>query len=349
MVGKGKYLLVSALVLVVVTGFLLIKQSNDQAGPRLAHKQEYQLDPPGLADLEIGDVEPGVPVLCYHYFRKSFDAGYLLKVLGSVFFGMPALGAKEFWTTPVGQFEKHLQYFRDTNTRTMTLGEVAALYERGDPIPERAVVITMDDADISVYKHAWPLLKKYGVKAHIFVPTGMVGTKWSSLNVCSWEQLKEMSDSGHVLVESHTRSLHFKIPTDNVPEPVFLHAGSVPEALVQENATIISNSGSEHWSVDNPAQAELALEGPLGPVAGDLLASRLDIIRGVGKAPRWLAWPYGFAEARLDSLCSVLGFRGTVSLHPNTFRPEDSAGYAGRFTLTAKSTIDRISLVFPTQ
>ncbi len=344
---NGRFVLVLVLVLVAATGLILVKGNNQSDDRPVSQMQNYHLDPPGLADMEIGDVQPGVPVLCYHYFRSSFNAGYLIKVLGSVFFGMPALGPREFWTTPVGQFEKHLKYFQETNTRIMTLGEVADLYQRGDPIPERAVVITIDDADVSVYEQAWPLLKKYGAKAHLFVPTAMVGTQWSSLDVCTWEQLKEMSDSGHVLVGSHTRRLHFKIPTDAKPEPVFLHPGSVPLEIAQDNQRLLSHFDAKQWKLENPAQASRALKGVHGPVVEDLLASRLEILKNVGKAPTWLAWPYGFADASLDSLCELLGFQGTVSLRPSTFGPQDEVGSIGRFTLTAKSTIERIQLVFP--
>ncbi len=54
-----------------------------------------------------------------------------------------------------------------------------------------------------------------------------------------------------------------------------------------------------------------------------------------------------FATAELDSVCTLLGFRGTVSLRPETFGPGDETGHVGRFTLTAKSSLDRIAKVFP--
>ena len=48
-----------------------------------------------------------------------------------------------------------------------------------------AAVLTIDDADRSVYELAWPLLRKYGMRAHLFVPTAKVGTSWSELEVCT--------------------------------------------------------------------------------------------------------------------------------------------------------------------
>jgi len=286
----------------------------------------YHLDPPELATGGFPPIEDGVPVFCYHYFRSNFDGAYLMKVLGSVLFGMPALGPREFWTTPVGEFEKHLRYFRDTGTVVMTLDEVADMVESGADLPGRAVVLTIDDADQSVYELAYPMLRKYGMKAHLFVPTAKVGSPWSDLQVCTWEQLSEMAASGHIIVESHTRDLHYKVRASGGLEPVFLHPGQIQ-----------AQSGN--------GQAPLA--GPYAAVAADLVSSRMDIEAGVGTSADWLAWPYGFATDELDSLSREVGFRGTVSLYPEAFTARDTTLQVGRFALTAKTTLSHIANVYP--
>ncbi len=315
---------------------------NDRDGTPSA-AADYHLDPPELANMLVAGGEPGVPVLCYHYFRQDFQPGYLMKVAGSLLFGMPALGDREFWTTPHAEFERHLAWFRDSGTRVMTLDEVADLVAAGRPLPERAVVLTIDDADRSVYEIAWPLLQKYGVRAHLFVPTAKVGGRWSGLEVCTWEQLRQMSDSGTVLVESHTRDLHYKIRTRAGLEPVFWHPGAVPLDLHSSER----DSLAARWADAEPAVTAgdplLLLGGARGPVAVDLVSSRLDILAGTGRAPRWLAWPYGFANGDLNTLARGLGFRGTVSLRPQVFSAADSVLAVGRVTLTAKSTMGQIA------
>ena len=286
----------------------------------------YHLDPPNLAVEGFPRIEEGVPVFCYHYFRSGFDAAYLVKVLGAVLFGMPALGPREFWTTPVGEFEKHLRYFRDSGTVVMTLDEVADLLESGADLPPRAVVLTIDDADQSVYELAYPMLRKYGMRAHRFVPTAKVGSPWSDLKVCTWEQLSEMAASGHIIVESHTRDLHYKVRAGGGLEPVFLHPGQIP---------------------DQAGNGLVPLTGPYAAVAADLVSSREDIEAGVGTSADWLAWPYGFATDELDSLSREVGFRGTVSLYPEAFTVRDTNLQVGRFALTAKTTLSHIANVYP--
>jgi peptidoglycan/xylan/chitin deacetylase (PgdA/CDA1 family) len=307
---------------------------------------EYShLDPPDLANLLVDEIEPGVPVLCYHYFREDFKAGYLVRVLGSVLLGMPALGDREFWTTPRAEFARHLQWFRDTGTRVMTLDEVADLLDAGEPLPRRAVVLTIDDADRSVYEVAWPLLREYGVRAHLFVPTSQVGEDWSSLQVCSWEELREMADSGAVVVGSHTRDLHYKVKTDAGWEPVFWH----PDAVTVEDAIALRAEVRERWDDlrENGVTAgpEEILADPAGTVLADLLASRLDIADEIGAPAAWLSWPYGFANDRLDSLARVVGFRGTVSLSPHVITDGDSLHAMGRVTLTARNTTGQVKEV----
>jgi peptidoglycan/xylan/chitin deacetylase (PgdA/CDA1 family) len=307
----------------------------------------YHLDSPDLAAGGFPRIEDGVPVFCYHYFRSGFDAAYLMKVLGSVLFGMPALGPREFWTTPVGEFEKHLRYFRDSGTIVMTLDEVADLVEAGDDLPARAVVLTIDDADRSVYELAYPLLKKYGMKAHLFVPTAKVGGPWSELDICSWEQLNEMVASGHILVESHTRDLHFKVRAGGGLDPVFFHPDRVPEQARLRNFKDLARQTRTNPEAGIPDNLAEMLSGPYAAVAADLVSSRMDIQAGIGAGTAWLAWPYGFATDELDSLGRAVGFRGTVSLFPESFSTRDSTLQVGRFALTAKSTLSHIANVFP--
>lgn len=270
-----------------------------------------ELDPPQLADLPVVGHSAGVPVLCYHYFRGGFAPGYALRVLGSVLFGLPALGPREFWTTPAAEFERHLRHFRDEGISIVTLDEVADLLAAGQAPPARAVVITIDDADRSVHRHAFPLLRRYGARAHVFVPTARVGSAWSGLRVCDAGELREMAASGHVLLDSHTHDLHFKVKDGGGMLPAFL----------------AKQAGGE---------------GESGRVARDL-AEGLAAVRSLGgdRQP-WLAWPYGFATPALDSLAVATGFRGTASLSPRRFGPADRDLRVGRFTLTAHTTLAQV-------
>ncbi len=348
MMRKPPSIITIFLLLLMTAGSLWISGcgggSEDSAN---RNRSGYNLDPPYLGSGGFPTAEDGVPVFCYHYFRSGFNAGYLMKVLGSVLLGMPALGPREFWTTPIGEFEKHLRYFRDTGTVVMTLDEVADLVEARKDLPARAVILTIDDADRSVYELAFPMLKKYGMKAHLFVPTAQAGKPWSDLDICTWEQLSEMESSGYVLVGSHTRDLHFKVEVDGKMEPIFFHPDQVPEEARLRNMNDLSRQARAHATTIMPENLEEILSGTYATVAADLVASRVDLLAGADANAAWLAWPYGFASDELDSLSRAAGFRGTVSLYPVSFSRRDTTLHVGRYALTAKTTLGHIANVFP--
>src|SRR5438477_1528660 len=71
-------------------------------------------------------------------------------------------------------FEQHMR-FLSRCYRVMPLMELVERNRRGD-IPHRAVAITFDDGYRDNYQYAFPILKKYGLPATIFVTTGAIET-----------------------------------------------------------------------------------------------------------------------------------------------------------------------------
>ena len=72
--------------------------------------------------------------------------------------------------TPEG-FENHLRYLTEKGLQTVFLDELRE-YLRGERRFARpAVALTFDDGHLDNWVYAFPLLKKYGVKATIFVVT----------------------------------------------------------------------------------------------------------------------------------------------------------------------------------
>jgi len=69
-------------------------------------------------------------------------------------------------------------------------------------IPNKSVIITIDDGYSSAYHIAYSVLKQYGFTATLFVYTDYVGLSESSI---TWDQLREMKANGFE-VGSHTLS-----------------------------------------------------------------------------------------------------------------------------------------------
>ncbi|MGF1594733.1 MAG: polysaccharide deacetylase family protein [Kiloniellaceae bacterium] len=99
------------------------------------------------------------------------------------------------------QFEAHLAELTSGAYRVLPLAEIVARLHSGEPLPERSVAITVDDAALSVYREAWPRLKALGLPFTLFVSTepldlGLPG-------YMSWAQLREIAADPLVTVGNH--------------------------------------------------------------------------------------------------------------------------------------------------
>lgn len=99
-------------------------------------------------------------------------------------------------------FEAQMEYLQKNNYHTITPDELYESLAGTGSLPENPVLITFDDGYLDNYKNAYPILKKYGFKATIFVVTSFMGTQKNYLN---WEQARELELNG-ISIESHTVS-----------------------------------------------------------------------------------------------------------------------------------------------
>lgn len=92
-------------------------------------------------------------------------------------------------------------------TRILSVDELYEYLESGSLPCRPCTVITFDDALENVYTTAYPLLKKNGIPATIFVPTGLIGksmkTNEGGKKVMSLDQLKELSTNENITLASH--------------------------------------------------------------------------------------------------------------------------------------------------
>lgn len=96
--------------------------------------------------------------------------------------------------------------------------EIVAALKAGQPLPERTVGITVDDAYLSVYEIAWPRLKAAGFPLTLFVAPGPVDER--RRGYMSWDQIRELAADG-VTIGHHTmwhRRLHRYSPERVVRE-----------------------------------------------------------------------------------------------------------------------------------
>jgi len=98
-------------------------------------------------------------------------------------------------------FAAQLQYLVDQQIPVLSLEEVAHALQQGRSLPDKAVVLTVDDAFMSFLDIAYPLLSRYRFPVTLFVNTDSVGHP----GYLNWKQLRFLSESG-VTIGNHTAS-----------------------------------------------------------------------------------------------------------------------------------------------
>jgi len=129
-----------------------------------------------------------VPILTYH----SFDYG------------------KGALSVAPENFERQMRYLKDKGFNVIPLDELVTGIKNRRRFAHNTVVITVDDGCKNNFTYAYPILKKYGFPATIFLITNYIGTQPGFLN---WDEVKEISKN-NISFGGHTKN-HVYLPSVN--------------------------------------------------------------------------------------------------------------------------------------
>lgn len=170
-----------------------------------------------------------VPVITYHSVGPNVDG-----------WAWPEL------TASLEVFESQMSALATSGYQAITLDDLYSYMMLGKEIPTQAVVLTFDDGYLDNYVYAFPILKKYGFKATIFMPTEFVDPLetprktlddvWNGMiamhdlpspGFLSWAEMRLMESSELIQIESHStthtwhpsseRIIDFYSPESNYP------------------------------------------------------------------------------------------------------------------------------------
>ncbi|MCA0758271.1 polysaccharide deacetylase family protein [Paenibacillus sp. N4] len=146
--------------------------------------------------------DPVIVALMYHHFTVNKSERNSVTVLKDT-------------------FGSQLKALKADGFVSITQQQLAAFMKGGKQakLPRKSVIITIDDGYESNYKLAYPLLKREKVHASIFAVTSFRGQTPSRFRHFTWEQAKEMYESGFVDIQSHTHSLHYYGTTPSGGKP----------------------------------------------------------------------------------------------------------------------------------
>ena len=121
-----------------------------------------------------------VPILCYHRFGTK---------------------TSKLNVTPAA-FEQQMEWLARNGYTVVTLARLARFLDGKEALPAKSVAITIDDGYRSSYEIAYPILRKYGFPATVFLYTDFVGAS----DAMTWAQMKDMTSSGLVTIQPHSKS-----------------------------------------------------------------------------------------------------------------------------------------------
>jgi glycosyltransferase involved in cell wall biosynthesis/peptidoglycan/xylan/chitin deacetylase (PgdA/CDA1 family) len=144
------------------------------------------------------EVSRGVPVLMYHAFSAN--------------------GEGERFVMPARSFTRQMRLLAALRYRVISLEELAEALRRENPLPRRAVVITIDDGYRDNAEVALPILHRHGFPASVFLVSERLdaGNDWDAegdvagRSTLSREQIEQMREGG-IGFGAHTRT-HCKLP-----------------------------------------------------------------------------------------------------------------------------------------
>jgi biofilm PGA synthesis lipoprotein PgaB len=235
---------------------------------------------------------PGVTALCYHHVGDYYQIGPLVN---------------KYTVTP-GTLRTHFDYLKENGYRAISMEEYIR-YNRGEiSLPEKSVLLTFDDAYVSFYEQVFPLLQEYRYPALL----AMVGI-WQEVppadpdRILTWQQARELEESGLVEIASHSYNLHYMTTANRF--------GDVSQA-----ATTLEYANGRF---EDRAVYERR-------VRADLQRSQQVFADNLGHPVRVMVWPYGEYNSTLLAAARDTGHVATFGLTGGFNPPGPASLTAGK-------------------
>ena len=203
----------------------------------------------------------GVPVLNYHQINDR---------------------DKNALTVTTKEFDAQMKLLSQEGYTTITPEEMIAAWNGEGKLPDKPVIITLDDGYADNYENAYPILKKYHLRATIFLISDFMDR---FPNYLTWSEVAEMQESGLIDFESHT--------------------------LSHEELSKVSDENEIWTQLDDSRKA---LEWNIGG----------------GKRIRFIAYPCGEYDQRVEELTKEAGYDAAFTVNYGWSLPTENRYYLSR-------------------
>lgn len=249
------------------------------------------------AEGKEADTKVYMPILMYHHFVKE----------------IPRNGDSGA-TVTADKFRGDMKFLQENGYTALLPQDLKAVTEGTMDMPEKPIMITLDDGYESAYTIAYPILEETGMKATVFaIVSGVDKPKKKEIKKLNWEQMKEMYESGIFDIQSHSYDLH----------------NSTKDGAFKVNQI----NGIERKLVECKAQYELR-------VGTDIAKSVQLIEENVGTDVICFSYPYGaddeWGREVLKNNGILFGFSTVYGLA----RLNEDLGFLGRFSVGMSTDLD---------
>lgn len=223
-------------------------------------------------DFAAEDHSHQIPVLMYHGLGDETDNAGVI--------------------TPQ-RFEEQITALKEAGYTALLSQDLIAYVDQGLALPEKSVVITFDDGYQSNLEEAYPTLRRCGMPATIHVIGVSVGkdtykdTGKAMYPHFTYEEAKEVFDSGWIDFQSHSYDMH-QVEALDGPD---YRQGVYPKAGESE-------------------------ENYIAAFRDDFLRSKEGLEKNIGVSVHTYAYPYGFNTAFSEALLREMGVRITYTVEP---------------------------------
>jgi peptidoglycan/xylan/chitin deacetylase (PgdA/CDA1 family) len=174
-----------------------------------------------LSHTAEASAEPSVSILMYHHVSESTPRST---------------------SVSPDELRAHLQYLDDNGFTIVSLHEALAGIEGEQSLPDKAVVLTFDDAYQNIYQNGHPILQAFDAPYTLFVTTDPVGE--TAGQYMSWDQIRELHEDG-VTIANHTQD-HAHMPRRRDGESEAQWRDRMAQNIQQAEQKILEEVGVSH-------------------------------------------------------------------------------------------------------
>lgn len=251
--GIEKELLVVFSLVIVLLGTVFLYKARYEAKQTLSTENE--------------DISIAVPILMYHSVcdNKKVTSNY--RVTPEV-------------------FESDLEYLSKNGYKTIFVSDLVAYVHEGASLPEKPIIITLDDGYLNNMTNVLPILEKYNMCAVVSV-VGEFAESFSKVvdrnplyAYLTFDDMKYLTDSGRIELGNHTYAMH--------------------ELGERRGCAKISGESTETY---DKALTE------------DLVKLQSVIKEKVGVTPIVFTYPYGFVSKESLPIIKKIGFLAALTCY----------------------------------